>query len=93
MIIERLSERLDVFSERLESVSVEAVLKRGFAWIKDEHDQTVYTAAAAKKKTAVTIRFADGEISFNNSKTDKCPSETTKKSKKSEKTQASLFDF
>ena len=35
--IERYQERLQSLSARLEGVSVESVLKRGFAWVKGEH--------------------------------------------------------
>jgi len=49
-------------SSRLESVSIENVLRRGFAWVTDRHFQTVYNATDAKKKGELNIRFVDGII-------------------------------
>ncbi len=90
--IERYQERLQSLSARLEGVSVESVLKRGFAWVKGEHNQTVYNVSEAQKQTSLTIRFADGELNTSLSNT---PQQTTrpKKAKKEEKPQATLFDF
>jgi len=89
-IIERSAERLKGYAERLEGVSVESVLKRGFAWVKGENNQTIYTVAAAKKQASLAIRFADGEIVLGANRPDEAPA---KKQKKSEKDQGSLFDF
>jgi len=89
-IIERATERLKGFAERLEGVSVESVLRRGFAWVKGENNQTIYTAAAAKKQASLAVRFADGEIVLGANKPDET---SAKKQKKSEKEQGSLFDF
>lgn len=47
---------------RLDAVSVESVLKRGFAWVTDRHFQTVYDASNAKKKGELNIRFSDGIV-------------------------------
>ena len=90
--IERYQERLQSLSARLEGVSVESVLKRGFAWVKGEHNQTVYNIAEAQKQTSLTIRFADGEL---NTSLSNAPQQTIrpKKAKKEEKPQATLFDF
>ena len=89
-IIDRATERLKGFAERLEGVSVESVLKRGFAWVKGENNQTIYSVADAKKQTALAVRFADGEIVLGANKPDET---SAKKQKKSEKEQGSLFDF
>lgn len=83
-LVERYTERLDSLSHRLEGVSVESVLKRGFAWVKGKNKQTIYTAEEAKKETALTVRFADGDITI-----DKNDGQT----KKSSEPQGSLFDF
>ncbi len=90
--IERYQERLQSLSARLEGVSVESVLKRGFAWVKGEQNQTVYNVSEAQKQTSLTIRFADGELNTSLSNT---PQQTArpKKAKKEEKPQATLFDF
>ena len=61
-ILERKSELLTGISERMEASSIEAVLKRGFAWIKDEKGQTIYTAKEAKRKTYMTLTFADESV-------------------------------
>ena len=47
---------------RLESVSVDSVLKRGFAWVKDEKGKTVYDVKQAKSAQRLKIRFVDGEF-------------------------------
>lgn len=62
-LIERSEERLQGVVHRLEGVSVESVLRRGFAWVRGNENQTIYNVTEAKKQTGLTIRFADGEIS------------------------------
>lgn len=62
-LIERSDERLQGLAHRLEGVSVESVLRRGFAWVRGNENQTIYNVTEAKKQTGLTIRFADGEIS------------------------------
>ena len=47
---------------RLESVSVEAVLKRGFAWIRNGRRKTVCNADEARKNGSLEIVFADGAV-------------------------------
>ncbi len=61
-LIEKNVLRLENLSSRLESVSIEKVLKRGFAWITDRHYKTVYDATTAKKKGELNIRFVDGIV-------------------------------
>ena len=51
---------------RLESVSVDSVLKRGFAWVKDERGKTIYEVKQAKTAKSLKIRFADGEFTTSN---------------------------
>lgn len=53
---------LNSLSSRLESVSVESVLKRGFAWVTDRHYKTLYDATHAKKSGELNIRFVDGIV-------------------------------
>ncbi len=90
--IERYQERLQSLLARLEGVSVESVLKRGFAWVKGEHNQTVYNVSEAQKQNSLTICFADGELNASPSGTQ-LPAARSKKAKKEEKPQATLFDF
>lgn len=61
-ILEKNQENLKNLSLRLESVSVDSVLRRGFAWVKDNNQKTVYSVADAQKSHALEIRFADGSI-------------------------------
>ena len=61
-IFEKNQENLKNLSLRLDSVSVDSVLKRGFAWITDSKQKTVYTAANASTSRFLNIRFADGSI-------------------------------
>lgn len=61
-ILDKKNENLQNLSLRLESVSVESVLKRGFAWIKNQRQKTVYNAADARKSSSLEIVFADGTV-------------------------------
>ncbi len=61
-ILDKKNENLQNLSLRLESVSVESVLKRGFAWIKNQRQKTVYNAAEARKSSSLEIVFADGAV-------------------------------
>lgn len=61
-IIDRKSESLEGLSRRLDSVSVDSVLKRGFAWIKNSKGQTVYKADEARRSHSLDITFADGIV-------------------------------
>ena len=54
--------RLEGMSARLESVSPEAVLKRGYALIFDAAEQPLTSAGAVPKGTGIRVRFADGEV-------------------------------
>ena len=47
---------------RLESVSIDSVLKRGFAWISDSKFNTIYDTNSAKNALNLHIRFADGIV-------------------------------
>ena len=90
-LIDKNAENLRHLWLRLSAVSVEAVLKRGFAWIKDDKGQTIYTVEAAKKKKTLNIVFADGKLrTFLQEATKK---ETLKKGYETDEQQASLFDF
>ena len=61
-IIETKSESLNNLALRLDSVSVDSVLRRGFAWVSDNKGQTIYNSNVAKSTQNLQIRFADGII-------------------------------
>ena len=61
-IINQKTEALNNLGLRLDSVSVESVLKRGFAWVKNARQKTIYSAADAKKSANLEIVFADGSV-------------------------------
>lgn len=61
-IFDKKQENLKNLALRLESVSIDSVLSRGFAWVKDNHQKTVYNVAQAKKSRSLEIRFIDGSI-------------------------------
>lgn len=89
-IIERNQENLNHLWLRLASVSVGSVLNRGFAWVKNEKNQTVYTAEQAAKDKEFIINFADGKILATNASFG---SKKTKKGQENETKQISLFDM
>ena len=78
---------MESLSLRLESASIDSVLKRGFAWVKDDNNQTIYSVKNAEKAQKLVIRFADGELQTSTENTK------TKKTKKDTPPQGSLFDF
>ena len=55
--------RLEHLSVRLDSVSYEAVLARGFALVTNAKGAPVQKAAEVAPNAALKIRFADGEVS------------------------------
>ncbi len=61
-IINQKTEALNNLGLRLDSVSVESVLKRGFAWVKNARQKTVYSAADAQKSANLEVVFADGSV-------------------------------
>ncbi len=61
-IVERKADMLNNLALRLESVSVDAVLRRGFAWISDRNFQTICSTNKAKSAQDLHIRFADGIV-------------------------------
>lgn len=80
-IFEKKQENLKNLALRLESVSIDSVLSRGFAWVKDNRQKTVYSVAQAQKSPTLEIKFIDGSIK---TRTDK---------KKNDTLQGDLFDF
>ena len=61
-LIETKSESLKNLALRLDSVSIDSVLKRGFAWVSDSKFRTIYDTNSAKNSQNLHIRFADGII-------------------------------
>lgn len=93
-IIEKKSEFLNNLSLRLSAVSVDAVLKRGFAWVKGDKGQTIYNVAEAKQADNLEIRFVDGHLNTRNiSNTMLSNTKQPKKGNKNNEKQISLFDL
>ncbi len=91
-IYEKKQENLNNLLLRLQSVSVESVLKRGFAWVKNEQGETIYNSTEAKKAKELEICFADG--SFKTGKeTATTPSQKKKTGKSTDEKQIDLFNF
>ncbi len=61
-LLEKYKINLTSFSTRLASVSIESVLKRGFAWVTDRHFKTLYDTSHAKRSGELNIRFVDGIV-------------------------------
>lgn len=61
-IVERRAERLEAIGARLDAVSYERVLERGFALVRDAAGAPVMEAAALAPGDAIAIRFRDGEV-------------------------------
>ena len=91
-LIEKYSERLNSLDTRVEAVSVQSVLNRGFAWIRGDNNKTVYKVSDAKKQKNLTIQFADGQMQTQSNNIEE-KKEITKKASKQEISQATLFDF
>ena len=88
-IFEKKVENLNNLIHRLQSVSVESVLQRGFAWVCNENGKTVYNTSQAQQAKNLELRFHDGKYILNSPKTT-----TTKQSgKKSNELQTDLFNF
>ena len=98
-LVKLYSERVQNLAIRLEGVSVESVLKRGFAWVKGDSGNTIYNTKEAVTQKHLSITFMDGKIetALQGSESPISPSVPEKKSKPKNKpktdTQASLFDF
>lgn len=61
-LLQGKKEALKNLALRLESVSIDSVLKRGFAWVSDSQFRTIYTTNKAKSSEKLHIRFADGIV-------------------------------
>lgn len=98
-IVEKKEESLGNLSIRLENVSIEAVLKRGFVWVRDSESNTVYSAEQARRSAGLEINFADGSVkvtaepseSLGGASAFKPGSKKVRKVMKNENLQADLF--
>lgn len=61
-ILEKKQENLKNLNLRLDSVSVDSVLSRGFAWVKNTKQQTIYNVEQARKSSTLEIKFINGSI-------------------------------
>ena len=61
-IFQNKKDALQNLAFRLDSVSPDSVLRRGFAWVKNEDGRTIYGINQAKTAKRLKIRFADGEF-------------------------------
>ena len=61
-IFQKNQENLKNLTARLEAVSIESVLKRGFVWVQNSRQKTIYSAQEAQKESCLEIKFADGSV-------------------------------
>ena len=94
-IFEKNQENLKNLSLRLDSVSIDSVLKRGFAWVRNQDMQTIYTIEQAKAAESLDIKLIDGCIkTYPSAEPRKTEMNKEKKVKiKNEKLQIDLFDM
>lgn len=64
-ILNKQQNTLENLSTRLQSVSIESVLQRGFAWVKNNQHQTIYNLKQAKQNSIINIQFVDGVLTTN----------------------------
>ncbi len=91
-IFEKNQENLNNLLLRLQSVSVDAVLKRGFAWIKGDNKQTIYNLKQAKENKELEITFYDGSIKTFPQRASE-QEKLKKQQRKKDDFQTDLFDF
>ena len=94
-IFEKKQENLNNLLLRLQSVSVEAVLKRGFAWVRNQDKKTVYSSEQARSAREIEIRFYDGSVKTGISAepTKAKPAKGLKQQRIKDERQTDLFDF
>lgn len=94
-IMDKKQENLNNLLLRLQSVSVESVLKRGFAWVKNEQQKTIYNVKEAVNAQSFEINFYDGKISTANASKNLITPKTqsNKKVRKDDVIQEDLFNF
>lgn len=95
-IFDKNQENLKNLALRLDSVSIDSVLQRGFAWVRDDKGHTVYSVNQAQSGPLLEINFHDGKIDVetNRSAPRKNNGKSVKKAAlKNENLQTDLFDF
>ena len=102
-IFDKNQEILKNLALRLESVSIDSVLKRGFAWVRNQDSQTVYNLEQAKQAANLEIKFFDGTLTATLSdsplqqasapKLSAAKPKIKKAAPKNDKIQIDLFDF
>ena len=102
-IFDKNQEILKNLALRLEAVSIDSVLKRGFAWVRNQDSQTVYNLEQAKQAAGLEIKFYDGPLNAfpADAPLQKAPApklsaakpKTKKAAPKNDKIQIDLFDF
>ena len=96
-IFEKKQENLNNLMLRLRSVSVESVLQRGFAWVRNERGQTIYNLNQAQTSSEFEIRFCDGSLTAVPGQRMKTAQKPRKKANsltgKQNEQQTDLFDF
>ena len=94
-MLERRQSRLEAVSRLYDTLNYTAVLKRGFAIVKDAGGSLVKTAAELKTGTALRLEFADGQAGAvaSGSATPRAPSYRLRSARhKVNPGQGSLFD-
>ena len=61
-LFEKKSYEIDLVAVKLESVSYQRVLDRGFALVTDSNGQSMHSITSTKPGKNINIRFSDGEI-------------------------------
>lgn len=96
-IVDKKKESLKNLTIRLDNVSIESVLRRGFAWVQNQDGNTLYTAKEAQEAVIMQINFADGKIQASPRDKDLskpiAPPKKVKKVKKNDDLQTELFNF
>jgi exodeoxyribonuclease VII large subunit len=62
VFVENKSHKFDLASLKLEGVSFQRVLERGFALVTDHHGKPVLSAISTKPGMSIGIRFNDGDV-------------------------------
>jgi exodeoxyribonuclease VII large subunit len=76
-ILQKATARLAETAGRLEAVSPDAVLQRGFVLVFDAHGAAVTRAAAVRPGTTLRLRFADGSVPVTTSRHRAVPAQQT----------------
>ena len=92
-IIERKYEAWQNLSIRLDNVSIESVLRRGFVWVRDNEANTIYSVKQAQEAQNMKISFADGMIDVSVNGRNVTSVKKIRKVIEDENLQTDLFDM